>query len=173
MNLQNQQNEFLNYYHRYKQVVYNYALKMSSNKMVTDDIVQTVFLKLFEHLPGIRSKESISYWLFKSTRNEIYAFLRKKRVDAGSSSLEDAEHVAAGSSANVELQYELNNLREIVRAELETLPLEQKDALLLREYGGFSYREIGEMLQIDEELVKSRLFKARTRLAKKLIPVID
>lgn len=165
--------EFSTCYHRYKQVVYNYALKMAGNRMAADDMVQSVFLKLYEHFSGIRNKESISYWLFKSVRNEVYAYFRTKRIAVNQISAEEHPDCLQTEAAAVELQYELNNMREIVRAELEQLPIEQKDVLLLREYGGFSYREISEMLQIDEELVKSRLFKARAKLVKKLQPMFD
>jgi RNA polymerase sigma-70 factor (ECF subfamily) len=56
--------------------------------------------------------------------------------------------------------------------ELELLPQEQKEVYLLREYSGLSYKEIADIQQIDEELVKSRLFKTRQKLIKKVSKLV-
>ena len=160
--------EFTVYYNCYKQPLFNYALKLSGDRMRSEDIIQNVFLRFFEKLPGIDSKESIRFWLFKSVRNEIYMYFRSKKVRVDQFNVKDIEDLSCSSPENVELQYELQNLKEILQNELNTLPVEQKDIFLLKEFGGFSYKEIADIHQIDEELVKSRLYKARTKIIKRM-----
>jgi RNA polymerase sigma-70 factor (ECF subfamily) len=56
--------------------------------------------------------------------------------------------------------------------ELNGMAFEQREVFLLKEYGGFSYREIAEVMNINEDLVKSRLFKTRRKLIEKLSKVL-
>ena len=56
--------------------------------------------------------------------------------------------------------------------ELKNLPVEQKEVFILREYSGLKYSEIGNVLNIDERLVKSRLNKARDKLINKVSKLI-
>ena len=52
---------------------------MLNDKMRADDIVQDVFIKLFENLNNIHNKQSIQFWLFKTARNEMMSFLRSTK----------------------------------------------------------------------------------------------
>lgn len=70
--------EFTLIFNKYKTRVYNYAYRMLSNQMIAEDIVQDVFLKLFDNLDKIRKKESIEFWLIKTVRNEIFSYHRNQ-----------------------------------------------------------------------------------------------
>ena len=63
-------------------------------------------------------------------------------------------------------------MKELILQELNLLPVEQKDAYLLKEYGGLTYKEIASILEIKEELVKSRLYKTRQKLIKRISKII-
>ena len=69
--------DFTIVFNRHKKKIYNYALRMVSDKMIAEDVVQNVFIKLYENLGKIRNKKSISFWLFKTARNEIYSHFKK------------------------------------------------------------------------------------------------
>jgi len=151
-------------YNKYKRKVYNYILRMVSDENLTEDLMQTVFLKLFENMDLIKNKNGIGSWLFTTTRNEIYGFFRAKKIKIDqfrSETLEDAHTV---SYSDVQKNYDLKELKEIIFEELEKMPIEQKDVYLLKEYGGFSYKEIADILEIDVKTVKSRLYKVRQKL---------
>jgi RNA polymerase sigma-70 factor (ECF subfamily) len=72
--------DFTLIYNRFKKKLYNYVLKMTQDIMLTEDIVQNIFLKLFQNIYSIRYKENINYWLFTTARNEVYGFYRRKRI---------------------------------------------------------------------------------------------
>ncbi|MGE5352359.1 MAG: RNA polymerase sigma factor [Syntrophothermus sp.] len=156
--------EFKFYYAKHKSKLYFYVFRMLNDKMLTDDIVQNVFIKLYENMNNINNTEFIASWIYKTARNEVYSFLRHKKRKA--EDLLDDE-VPLYSEA---LTDEMDNveLREIIMSALETIPEEQREAYLLKEYSGFSYKEIASLQDIDEELVKSRLFHARKKLIAKL-----
>lgn len=145
---------------------------MVGDKVICEDIIQNVFLKLFENLNGLKNKNSVRYWLFKTSRNEVYTFFRNKKVRADQHTHEKLENVKAESTFNLEKNFELKEMRELILQELNLLPVEQKDAYLLKEYGGLSYKEIASVLEIDEELVKSRLYKTRQKLIKRISKII-
>jgi len=164
--------DFLLAYAKLKQPVYNYVLKMIRDKQQSEDIVQNTFLKLFSNMHLIRQKESIPQWVFRSARNDIYQYFRTKRTHVDSFNVANVDEIHEASPENPESQYELLNIKEVVNQELDKLPVEQKDVFLLREYNCLSYREIAELLDTEEELVKSRLYKARTKLIARLKTLI-
>ena len=133
---------------------------MTEDVMLAEDIVQDIFLKLYQNLDNIRSKDNINYWLFTTTRNEVYTYFRRKRIRTDEFNVEDIDEI------------EKREVKEIVIKELKNLPVEQKEVFILREYSGLKYSEIGNVLNIDERLVKSRLNKARDKLINKVSKLI-
>jgi RNA polymerase sigma-70 factor, ECF subfamily len=160
--------EFTLIYNRYKTRVYNYVLKMTSDIMTTEDIVQNVFLKFYENMAALTKPESAKYWIYTTARNEIFTYLRGKKVKKDQFNVDDAEDIDKPGEPDPGHLYELKEFRELVEKELETMDYEYREIFLLREYGGLSYREIGSLLNIEEGIVKSRLFSIRKRLIKKL-----
>jgi len=146
---------------------------MVENKMVCDDLVQNIFLKLFENLKSIKNRESIKYWIYTTSRNEVYAYFRKKKIDTMKFTSEDTSDVEKISSENIEYQFELKEMKNLILNELEKMSIEQKEIFLLKEYGGLSYKEISAISNIDENLVKSRLYKTRQKLINRLSKIIE
>ena len=86
--------------------------------------------------------------------------------------MEDIDEIEIPSEDGVEDEIEKREVKEIVMKELKNLPVEQKEVFILREYSGLKYSEIGNVLNIDERLVKSRLNKARDKLINKVSKLI-
>lgn len=137
---------------------------MTGDVMLTEDISQTVFLKFYENLPILKNESSFPIWIFKVARNEVYLHYRSKKKEPERFDFDETDNYEIGSDSFVDTEYETKELSSILKTELESLPLEQKEVFVMKEYGNLSYREIGELLQIDEKLVKSRLFKVRQKL---------
>jgi RNA polymerase sigma factor (sigma-70 family) len=157
--------EFTLIYNRYKSRLYFFVYKMVNDRMMTEDIVQNVFIKLYENLENIREKEFTVTWIYTTARNEIFDFLRKKKRRAEDILSEDN---GLYSEQDLIIEYENIELKRIIMNELEVMPREQKEVYLLKEYSGLSYKEIADIQNIDEELVKSRLFKIRQKLIKRI-----
>jgi RNA polymerase sigma-70 factor (ECF subfamily) len=146
---------------------------MISDTMTAEDIVQNVFLKLFERMDTIRNKNSIRYWIFTAVRNEVYMFIRSKKVKADQFNVIDSDELEVESGEDISAQVELNETKNIIMQELNKMPNEQKEVFILKEYSGFSYKEISALLKINEGLVKSRLFKARQKLIGRLSSLVN
>jgi RNA polymerase sigma-70 factor (ECF subfamily) len=145
---------------------------MVNDKALTEDLYQNTFMKLYEHLNNIQNKESILYWLFSTARNQVYVYYRGKSYKVDQFNKSDVEDIEVDSGYNLEQKIENKELRKIVLKEVEKLPFEQKEVYLLKEYSELKYKEIADMLNIDESLVKSRLFKARQKLIKQIAKFI-
>lgn len=141
-------------FHRYKDRMYNFAYKMLGNEDSAGDVTQEVFIKLFRSRNNTNQINNLKNYLFVSTRNICLNKIRDQKSQIG---LEDIEDLP-GKNESLEPQ----NLK-IQRALAELEP-GLKEALILREYQGFSYKEISEILGLSGSAVKSLLFRARARL---------
>ena len=156
--------EFSQIFNRYKVKLYNYVLKMISDRMPAEDIIQNVFLKLFENMNSIKNKDSINFWLFRSARNEVCIYFRNKKTRKDQFNVEDIDTLEIDSGSNLAELLEIKETAQLITNALDKLPPEQKEVFILREYSGFSYIEIASLLELDEALVKSRLYKTRQKL---------
>jgi len=140
---------------------------MLNDRIVCEDIIQNVFLKFFENMYRIRNTERVEVWLFRTTRNEIFTFFRNKKIHFDQFGTYDTDEVELDSSIKLDEELERKELKELILGELQKMAIEQRDVFLLKEYGGLSYKEISEVMNIDEELVKSRLYNTRQKLIDK------
>lgn len=164
--------EYTILYNKYKKNLYNYAVKMLNDKMLAEDIVQNVFLKLYERFNEIRNRNSIIYWLFTTARNEIFTVYRSKKSHVDKYNVEDSDEIEIISNESLENLFEEKELKDLIMKELSKMAPEQSEAYILKEFSQLSYKEIAIIMNIDENLVKSRLFKTRQKLIKILSKIL-
>jgi RNA polymerase sigma-70 factor (ECF subfamily) len=169
---ENQIIEFTILFNKYKKRIYNYALKMLNDKMRADDIVQDVFIKLFENLNNIHNKQSIQFWLFKTARNEMMSFLRSTKNKKFITESVDIENFEIENKISLADEIENAELKKLILSELEVMNEDFREVFVFKEYSGLSYKEIASLLDIDEDLVKSRLYKARQKLINKISKLV-
>jgi RNA polymerase sigma-70 factor, ECF subfamily len=145
---------------------------MLTDKMMCEDVVQNVFTKFFQNMNKIRSSERVDVWLFTTARNEIYSIYRTKGTHVDQFGVADTDEIEIDSLVKLEDEIELKEMNELIMKELDKISVDQSETFLLKEYGGLSYKEVAEVMNIDEELVKSRLFKVRQKLIHKLSKII-
>lgn len=155
---------FVALYNRYKRAVHRFCLKMLGDDDSAKDVVQGVFVKVYERRLQIRSPESFRSWLFTVARNDCLTSLRRSGERVGL-------NVAATDQLTIEHQYD--DAAALVNTALALLAPVDREALLLREFENLSYREIAEVLSISESAVKSRLFAARRRIFEVLKPIMN
>jgi RNA polymerase sigma factor (sigma-70 family) len=154
---------------------YTFARYLSRDASAADDIVQEASLRAFRHLDSLRSNDPRA-WLLKIIRNCFYSW-REKVMQTGLQPFE-ADAVEDDSNSAVEeasqAQHELDPQRileqtvkrDAVRAMVEALPVQYREALVLREMNDLSYREIAELTGMPIGTVMSRLARARDLLRK-------
>ncbi len=141
----------------YETPVYNYVLRLTSDKVFAEDLTQEVFLRVFQGLPRFSLRCKFTTWLFQVTKNRVLDELRaKERRPISSVNLDDIPPLEV-VDAPVE---RVETIDALWRA-IEALPVDLKMALLLRDVVGLSYNEIADSLEITLATVKWRIFKAR------------
>ena len=139
--------------------LYRFLLKNIKNDELARDLVQESFLKLWEKRSGVEAKKSKSY-LFTTAYHTMIDFIRKSSRDM---SFEMVEH----REESYEKGY--SDLKEILNEAVEKLPVDQKAVVLLRDYEGYSYKEIAEITDLTESQVKVYIYRARLFLKRYIV----
>lgn len=154
----------------YQTVVYNLALRMTANPADAEDCAQEAFVKAYRSLASFRGDASFSSWLYRLTTNTCLDLLRSRKRRGEVSLTDDSDETAAeldipDEADTPETAAVRKETRETVRGALSKLPPDFRAILLLRELGGLSYEEIGQQMNLEAGTVKSRIFRARRKLA--------
>lgn len=134
--------------------VYRFVLKQIKDKHNAKDIVQDTFEKMWIKMDSIEYSKSKSH-LFTAAYHTLIDFIRKQKKQTNFSEIDFNQH-----SHNK--QY--SDLKQVLDAGLEQLPEIQKAVILLRDYEGYDYKEIGEITNLNESQVKVYIFRARNFL---------
>src|SRR5712691_3445743 len=135
-----------------------------------EDIAQQVFVKAYFSLKRFDQRAAFSTWLYKITVNECWDLLRKKKVRPliyESDLSEEQARQLDGSEKHENLGPDTSEkieAREQVERLLEGLDERDKLMLILKEVEGYSIEEIAEVLNLNSNTVKVRLFRARRRI---------
>ena len=134
--------------------VYRFVIKQIRDKDAAKDIVQDSFEKMWRKIDTIDGAKAKTY-LFTTAYHTLVDYTRKNSKSARMNEVDVNQHSHSS-------QY--SDLKEILNQGLEQLPEIQKTVLLLRDYEGYDYLEIGEITQLTESQVKVYIFRARTFL---------
>ncbi len=160
-------------YHRYKQPILNFSLRILSNRADAEDVTAEVFLVLFSKKDSYRSKAKFSTWIFTVAYNACITRIRKRKrvVSLWFTKDDDPEEkeweIPDPNSLPSEDLAKKETALQVKRA-IQNLPELQKEALVLREYHNLSYEEISQILDCSLENVKILIYRARERLKKTL-----
>ena len=141
----------------YEQPVFNYVLRLTGDRVLSEDLTQEVFLRVFQGLPGFSLRSRFTTWLFQVTKNRVLDELRAmERRPRALVALDDIQPLEV-----VDAPIERAETIDAVWRAVEALNPDLKMALLLRDIVGLSYTEIAETLEITLATVKWRIYKAR------------
>jgi len=159
---------------RHQSRVFAVAGGILRNREDVEDIAQQVFLKAYFSLKRFDQRAAFSTWLYKITVNECWDLLRKRKVRPLVFEAEFSEEQARQYDGMEEKADGVPDVSErmALRQEVEELMecLEERDRMMLvmKEVQGFSVEEIAEILDINGNTVKVRLFRARQRITERV-----
>jgi RNA polymerase sigma-70 factor, ECF subfamily len=137
----------------YQAHVWRFLRHLLGDGALAEDVTQETFLRVYQHLPSFAWRSSFSTWVFQVARNAGLDALRsRRRHDRLLQALPPPRPEAAPDA------------RAEAWAAVAALSPKLREALLLVEVFGFTYREAARVLRVPDGTVKSRVFQARTRL---------
>lgn len=154
-------------YERYKHDLYFFCLKVLSDRDNAEDAVHETMVKVLHNGKTLHNPLSLKSWLFTIARNESFSILRKKHGIRAIN--EEDENVFTEESAADSIQTDDRAL--LIESLLDQLHPVYKEVIVLREYQSLRYDEIAAITGSTVSSVKSRIFKARKALLKKLQPL--
>jgi RNA polymerase sigma-70 factor, ECF subfamily len=158
--------------------VYRFALRLTGgNRSEADDLTQETFLRAYRHWDTFTRGTSARSWLFTIARN---AFLRSRErqtrrpetletdLDFSVEALGASEVYKSIAAADPERQFFDSFVDDEIIQAIESLPVEFREAVVLSDVEGLNYGEIAEVLGVPMGTVKSRLYRGRRQLERKL-----
>jgi RNA polymerase sigma-70 factor (ECF subfamily) len=153
--------------HRYERRVLSVARGLVGNPAEAEDVAQEVFLRVFKGLGGFRGNSTFKTWLYRIATNAARTRRgrRQARPEIAASGAADDEQESLLERAPAAGDLERATLtRDRVERALARLPVEWREAVVLRDLEGLDYREIAHALDIPIGTVESRIFRGRARL---------
>ena len=159
----------------YEGKIYNLALRYLGSREDAMDASQEVFLRVFRFLPGFQEESGFSTWIYRIGVNVCKDMLHR-RLKRAEQPLEVPDEEDEGRPVDVpDLRYDPERimegaeLRQALSDAILALPEQQREIIILRDIRGLSYEEIALALALEAGTVKSRLFRARENLRKKIL----
>lgn len=152
-------------FNKHYRQLHRLAFSVTKSQEQASDIVQDVFLKLWEHRDELRDITVMDAWLHRAVKNKLIDYLRKASADKKLktfiwSQIEQAQH-------NADLQLEAKESGALLHEAVEELPAQRKLVYLLNREKELSYQEIAKELSISRHTVKNQLSLALRFLQKK------
>lgn len=144
-----------------------FAVSICGNPDRADDLVQETLVKAWSSLDSFEEGTNLTAWLFTILRNIYYSEFRKRRRETSDSDGEYAAGLIAPDSQESHMEF------QDFRAALQKLPLDQREALILVAASGMSYEEAAEICGCAPGTMKSRVNRARNRLAELMAAPAD
>ena len=154
----------------YSKRLYAYALSLSNDKVMAQDIIQNVFLRIWEKRKKIDVNTSLLNYLFKSVYNEFLNLYKKKK----STMLLEQKYF--NSLEKISADYNDNNLKkamERITIEIHSLPPKCREVFILSRKDGLTNIEISDYLNVSIKTVEAHITKAFSILRKELGGKLD
>ena len=160
---------------RHNQYLYRLARSILKNPTDAEDVVQETYVTAFQKLESFRGPSGFSAWLAKIALNLAYRRVRRRgRVvffedfvsppNGGGDPLFSRIENIESSEPDPELNVQIAELRRLLEDAIDTLPVDFRTVFVLAKVEGQSIKEIAETLSLNEQTVKTRLYRAKQKL---------
>ena len=162
---------------KYQHKIVNLVMRYVRDPEVALDITQEAFIKAYRALPRFRGDSAFYTWMYRiavNTAKNHLAAQRRRPMDV-ELDMQDPEqydlHAKLKETDTPEGVTLSNELKETVERAIAALPEDLRTAIVLRELEGMSYEEIAQTMECPVGTVRSRIFRARDAIAKKIGPL--
>lgn len=158
---------FRRLYDRYSRPIYGNILRLVRDEAVADDLLQDVFVKIWEHRENIDPTQSFRAYLFTCSRHFAFNFKRRLRLE-----IEVAIQIARGYVDSDDVVVNSLDAKEtelLLQEAIGELPAQRQRIFRLCKIDGLSYRQVAEQLGISEATVRDHIVKANKFIKDRLI----
>jgi RNA polymerase sigma factor (sigma-70 family) len=165
---------FATLYQRYVRVLYAYGKKLTAENGTIEDLVQDLFIELWQSRERLADAESPKFYLFRSLRRKIHKSALTSLSSGQSWELTDEGILPVALPKEFEIIEAEGSQKQKDELEswLKNLPPRQHEVLTLRYYQNFSYAEISEILSIHEQSVRNLAQRAVLKLRQLTLPTL-
>ena len=164
---------------RYQQKILNLVSRYLRDREDVEDVAQEAFIKAFRALPRFRGESAFYTWLYRiainTAKNHLVA--RSRRPPGVDVDIEDAEFMdgtdVLKESESPEAALARDELSAEINLAISLLPDDLRSAVTLREFDGLSYEQIAEIMDCPVGTVRSRIFRAREAIDKRIEPLLN
>lgn len=149
----------------YKHMVFTLALRLVGNREDAEEVAQDTFLKVYSALASFKGESKFSTWLYRIAYRTGLDFLKKQRSQPQTKSFEKDIKTAIPLTTEVWNELELKERRKTIKGAIEKLAKEDSCIIILFYYEELSLIEISEIMNIEANTIKVKLFRARKKLA--------
>ena len=156
--------DFRKLYDATMQLLFKVSFRIVNDEEAAEDLVHDSYIKANEKGLVFPSMDDAKYWLIRVVKNASLNYAKRKVREAKAyhkALYEGRQHMESGETELLKAE-----TVKSAQAALDKLPARMKEVLVLREYAGMNYKEIGKVLGISEGNVKVRVFRAREQLQK-------
>ncbi len=159
----------------YQENVRNTCFRFVKNKEDADDLAQEVFIQVYESLAHFREDSELSTWIYRIAVNKSLDFIRKKKRKKRFAQLtslfgfdDEKEEIILPDNDNPQENVEQKERKQILDSAIDQLPENQKTAITLSKYEGFSNKEIAEIMNLSLSAVEALMHRSKKNLHKLL-----
>jgi len=164
---------------KYQHKIVNLVARYVKDSDEALDVAQEAFLKAYRAMPKFRGDSAFYTWLYRIAVNTAknYLVAAKRRPMDYDFDLQDPEqydlHARLKDVDTPEAVTLRDEVHETIEQTIRSLPDDLRTAIILREIEGMSYEEIADAMDCPVGTVRSRIFRAREAISKKIVPLID
>ncbi|KEO74231.1 RNA polymerase sigma factor [Anditalea andensis] len=145
-------------YHLYVQRLYGFVLRMAKSPELAEDIVQDIFIKLWENRDQLDPDKCIKAYMFTMAKNQLLNFIKRKAHESRIID-EILAHVPRGCKSTDNLVLE-NEIQQLLDEALSSLPPQRKLIFELCRIQGLTYKQAADQLGLSDSTVNSQMVKA-------------
>ena len=163
---------------KYQSRILNLISRFVQNPYDASDVAQEAFLKAYRALPKFRGDSAFYTWLYRIAVNTAKNFLASGLRQPFNTAVDFNEMEQTDQSDSLKEQTTpeslllTHELQETIITAIEELPVDLRSAITLREIDGLSYEEIATVMECPVGTVRSRIFRAREAVDKRLKPLL-
>ena len=147
-------------FERYKRQLYNYFVKMTLDADLSEDLIQTLFMRVIKYKKSYNSSYSFKSWIYRIARNVFNDHYQKKKSYSDSFSLENVTEDISIAEESQELQEK----EQILMKAMAQLPEDKRELLILSKFQGMKYEQIAKIREVSVGAIKVQVHRTLNQL---------